>query len=215
MNILYAFQPLYNRFIRPRLPKTKYRICAGIAVQDKALLDLGPRHYPEYKAGLLEGIRETVDDGDTVVIVGGGRGVSTIHCARAGADEVIALEAAASMIETAEQTLSENYVPEGCSVEFKHALVGEAVEVYGAYDDAEFVAPNELPECDVLVMDCEGAERSILAGVEGVDAAVVIEGHPERGVDPDLVRDELRRIGIQWDEREYEPGSQKPVFVGT
>ncbi len=46
----------------------------------------------------------------------------------------------------------------------KHAVVGEAIAVYGGSDQLAslVVSPTELPECDVLELDCEGAELPIL-----------------------------------------------------
>jgi hypothetical protein len=42
--------------------------------------------------------------------------------------------------------------------------LGEAISVYGAPEDhaARVVTPADLPECDVLALDCEGAEILIL-----------------------------------------------------
>ena len=45
----------------------------------------------------------------------------------------------------------------------KHAVVGEAIAVYGVRDQFStlVVSPAELPECDILELDCEGAESLI------------------------------------------------------
>ena len=45
-----------------------------------------------------------------------------------------------------------------------HAIVGEAISVYGAPEDLapRVVTPADLPECDVLALDCEGAEILLL-----------------------------------------------------
>lgn len=203
---------IYNRVVRPYLPRDSYRVCAGVAVQDHPPLDRTKR-FPQYKEGLLSGIRDTVDKGDIVVLVASGRAVSTVHCLRAGASRVIGFEASSRMINTAKQTLEDNWTPDDCTVEMRHALVGEGINVYGDAEGADVVAPSELPEADVLVLDCEGAEKSILAGLDKLDSDFVIETHPERHVPPDEIRSELKRLGREWQERPYEPDFQKPVFV--
>jgi len=206
-------QTAYNETIRPRLPR-KYGVYAGVPVRSEGLLDAEDR-YPDYKRGLVDAIHETVTDGDRVVLVGGGRGVSTVHCLRAGADEVVAFEAAAEMIDTAAATVRAAEIPG--RVEFRHALVGEAVEVYGDLDGADVVAPEELPDGDALVMDCEGAEESIFAGARDLPATVIVETHPERGVPTDRTRTLLTDAGYDVSERQFEPDQAvhgKRVLVG-
>lgn len=206
-------QTAYNETIRPRLPR-KYGVYAGVPVRNEGLLD-AVDHHPNYKRGLVDAIRETVEDGDTVVLVGGGRGVSTVHCLRAGADEVIAFEAAAEMIETAAATVRAAEVPG--RAEFRHALVGEAVEVYGDLGGADVVAPDELPDGDVLVMDCEGAERSILEGAGDLPETVIVETHPERGVPTGPTETLLADAGYDVTARQYEPDqavADKRILVG-
>jgi hypothetical protein len=49
-----------------------------------------------------------------------------------------------------------------------HAIVGEAISVYGALEDLapRVVAPADLPECDVLALDCEGRGNPHIAQSE-------------------------------------------------
>lgn len=207
-----AVQLLYNRTVRQHLP-TKYRLCAGVAVEDIPLFD-ATANMPEYKHGVLTGIRDAVDAGDTVCIVGGGYGISTIHTARCGAGQVIAYEAAPEMMEVFGKTLRENYYSE-CSVNLRHGLVGPDVHVYGDASGAPRVHPTELPECDLLVLDCEGAELEILRGMDEYPRRMVIETHDERGAPAEDVRAVLEDAGLGVEEREYEPSRdlEKPVFV--
>lgn len=201
----------YNRTLRPHLPR-KFGVYAGVTVRWPVLLDLTDR-LPEFKSGLVGAIGETVEDGDRVTLVGGGRGVSAVHCVRAGAGRVDAYEAAAEMLEIARETTE----IEGCagSVAFHHALVGEAVDVFGEFAEAAWLDPADLDAGDVLVLDCEGAERSILAGLEARPRAVVVETHPEQGVPTAEIRDLLERAGYAVDSREYEPDRDlKRVLVG-
>lgn len=207
-------QVAYNETIRPRLPR-KYGSYAGVPVRTEALLDTEDRH-PDYKRGLIDAIHERVDEGDEVTLVGCGRGVSTVHCLRAGADRVVAYEAAREMIDLASDTVRNEYA-EG-RVELRHALVGEAVEVYGALDGADVIPPEDLSTGDVLVTDCEGAERSILDGLTDWPSTAIVETHPERGVPTDVARSLLADAGYEVTARRYEPDQSVPskrVLVGT
>lgn len=206
-------QSAYNA-IRPYLPR-KFGVWADVPVRCEALLDAEDYH-PDYKRGLMDGIHEHVDDGDVVSLVGAGRGVSTVHCLRAGADRVVAYEAARSMLDVAEETVA----IEGAidRVEWRHALVGEAVEVYGDLAGADVVDPSELGGTDALVLDCEGAERSILDALGDRPPVVVAETHPERGVPTDVTRELLADSGYDVDARRYAPEQDvegKRVLVGV
>lgn len=145
----------------------------GVAVRDSGLFE-PIDHEPEYKTALIETIRNHVGEGDRVVVVGGGRGVAATHAARAGG-EVVVYEAAREMSATLAETAELN----GVTFDIRHAVVGTAHDVYGTLGDARRVAPSELAG-DVLVLDCEGAERDILP-VEGF-GTVIAETHPQYGV---------------------------------
>jgi len=150
----------------------------GVAVRDNRLFD-AVDHEPEYKTALIETIRNHVEEGDRVVIVGGGRGVAAVHAARAGG-HVSVFEAAEEMVSTLLETAALNDV----RFETHHAVVGQPRDVYGTVGNASHVHPSEL-EGDVLVLDCEGAEQDILP-VDGF-RTVIAETHPEYGADTDAV----------------------------
>ena len=151
-------QSAYNR-IRPYLPRA-WETFNGVEVYSGRALDQTLSH-PDYKQGLLDAIRDHVG-GKTVELVGFGRGVTTVVALEAGASHVDVYEAATEMITLGVRTVVRNGVPLE-RVKFFHALVGEGVDVYGTADGASSVSPSTLGGRDVLILDCEGAERSILS----------------------------------------------------
>lgn len=208
-----SVQQAYNAVVRPYLPR-KTAQWNGVPARTAKLLD-AQTDYPDYKQGLIDAVNDHVAGGEQVTLVGGGRGVSSVHCVQAGAAHVSAYEAAGSMVDLCRETATLNDCASQITV--SHALVGEAVEVYGSAADAEVLSPAALPGRDVLVLDCEGAEASILDGLTSHPPVVIVETHPERGVPADQSRAPLRAAGYQLTEYEYEPGARadKPVLVAT
>lgn len=206
-----AVQTAYDRVLRPRLPRT-WCVYGTIPARDNRLLDTTD-YKPNYKAGFISAIREHVDDGDRAVLVGGGRGVSSVHLARQ-TDDVTAFEAGAEMCDIARETLARQRVTD--RVDVRHALVGEAVDVFGEMGSPEIIAPADLDTGDVLLMDCEGAEVSILSGLSDRPGTVIVETHPGCGAPTHAVRGRLESMGYDVSEREYEPGhdGEKRVLVG-
>ena len=143
----------------------------GVPTGDRTrLLDLAVKRWwadphrsrPDYESGLVAGMRAHVGPGERVVVVGGGHGVTAAVAAlTAGPDgRVEAFEASDAMLPLIRQTLRAAGVAERVVVH--HAVVGAAHGVYGATTAA---VVTQVPPCDVLVLDCEGAEREILQGL--------------------------------------------------
>ena len=121
-----------------------------------------------------------MSDGDRVEIVGFGRGVSTTHILRAGAGTVTGYEGAANMISKGKKTVERNY--DGTpSLDVRHAVVGESIDVYGDHSNAQSVHPSKLSDADVLVLDCEGAEISIVDNLGTQPQTILCESHPSKG----------------------------------
>ncbi len=89
------------------------------------------------------------------------------------------------------QTFRRNKV----DVDLRFAAVGEAIGVYGDGEVAPVVAPKDLPECDILEMDCEGAERIILAGMTIRPRAIAVETHRVYGSPTEVVHEALEKLG--------------------
>lgn len=174
-------QAVYNRAVRPLIRShpygRKYRTLAGVPVRDAALTDLTDT-VPDYKRGFVRLIREHVESGDHVVEIGGGSGVLTTIAAWRGAG-IDTYEPAREMVRTIDETVSNAGVID--RVRIHHAEVGDVLVPYGDINEADQVAVHDLPECDVLMMDCEGAELSILKKLTIRPATILVETHPEWG----------------------------------
>lgn len=76
-------------------------------------------------------------------------------------------------------------------------VVGPAVSLQRERDASEQMSPAELPECDVLELDCEGAQIPILDGMTIEPLVVVVESHGMLGSSTDEVATALRSRGYE------------------
>lgn len=212
MSLYTIAKKTYNATIRDKLPRKSGKL-AGVECPHARLLDL-TADRPQYKAGFISAIHDYVREGDNALLIAFGRGVSTVHLVRAGA-RVTAYEGAKQMIDIGERTIENAGVDDRVTVH--HAVVGEAVDLYGPMEGAEVVSPADLPEGDVLALDCEGAELSILDGLEARPETVIVETHPDKGAPDEAVREHLSDQGYTViDDRDYEPeNDDKRVLVAT
>jgi len=153
----------------------------GVAARDRSVLRHD--HEPEHKAALSAAVREAVQPGDEVTVVGGGRAVAAVHAAHAGAS-VTVYEAGRDAYAVAKSVQALNDV----TMTVRHAVVGAPGESVGGPTADETVAPDSLSG-DLLVLDCEGAERAILP-VTGFDT-VIVETHPRYDAPLPAVREQL------------------------
>jgi antitoxin (DNA-binding transcriptional repressor) of toxin-antitoxin stability system len=158
----------------------------------------GRDYVPEMEAATSDALRRRVRRGDDVVVVGGGKGITTVVAARMTHFEgsVATFEANAEMLTTLRRTVRVNRVADLVTLE--HAAVGPVRD--GSRDqwgppDGDRLAPRAIPECDVLELDCEGAEREILQGLEARPRIIVVETHEPIGVPPEEVEQELAKLG--------------------
>jgi len=177
---------LYRHFFRKILPTVEYQTFAGIKVNP---IKIGDKYLqsrqrvfdqlknPDYETALVRGLNRYVKDGDKIVIVGGGKGVTTcIASIRAGIHgAVICYEASRESYKRIKKTLSYNSVPGNIDVINK--CVGEPISVWGHFNDEDIIASAELPECDLLELDCEGAEKKILKEMTIRPDIILIETH--------------------------------------
>jgi hypothetical protein len=162
---------LYN------LPVQKITVHNGVAVRVGRLLSRDV--YPEHEAELIAAMRDFLNCGQQVVLIGGGRGASTVvarHCvSRTGS--VTTYEGSIERIGNIQDTLILNCVTDNVSL--VHGIVGEAIQLSGIPGEAATIAPSDLPVCDTLVLDCEGAELTILKNMTIRPDVVIVETHPE------------------------------------
>lgn len=179
----------YNRLIWPLLPKGDPRRFNKIPVahtRHRWLDSVVPwptpsQDHPEYEAPLIESLRQKVTPGDDIVVIGGGHGVSTVVAASLAGKEgsVTVYEGSDERIEAMGKTFDENGV--SAQIKVVQAVVGNfsdhAEAIYGKASNADMVSPEELPECDILELDCEGAEQYILDNITIRPRVIIVETH--------------------------------------
>jgi hypothetical protein len=208
----HKIRKLYNDTIRDVLPY-KNRTLAGVTVKDTPLFDLSADN-PIYKIGLILSIYDNISSGDTVEIVGFGRGVTTTHILYAGASHVSGYEGTTHMLEKGINTVERNF-GDSPPLDVHHAVVGDPVDVYGDFSDAAVVPPSELSDADTLVLDCEGAEISILSDIGQYPETVICESHPTKGAPATEIVD-LLKDHYTVSTRSHKPQrNAKSVVIGT
>lgn len=135
------------------------------------------QNVPEYESELIDSIDSTVGPGDTVTVVGGGFGITAVNAARrvGPTGHVSVFEGAADCVDRIKDTIRLNGVSDRVSV--NHAIVGTAIELRGSPEGAETYAVSDLPDCDVLELDCEGAELEIIRNLERQPRHIIAETH--------------------------------------
>ena len=133
----------------------------------------------------------------TVTVVGGGEGVTAVVAARAVGEtgSVVCFEGSGWGVRKVRGTAARNKMSRRLTV--KHAVVGEAIDVYGDTGQlsTRVVAPAELPESDVLELDCEGAEIIILRNMTIRPRVIAVETHGFRGAPTVVVKELLAGLG--------------------
>lgn len=202
----------YNRLLRPFLPK-KIAVYNGVAIRAVKLFDQKVV-FPDYEKPLIDAIRNHAREGDTIVQVGGGRGPSAVAAARAvePSGTVIVYEGGREYIEKIKETIHLNSVGESVLVE--PGIVGEARNVWGDSSSVDVINPEVLPKCDILVLDCEGAEQTILPRLDHKPPTLIVESHGELGSPTDDVKQKVKERG--YDIKDVSPEvPEEDVYVIT
>lgn len=195
---------LFGR-VRPYLPKRRRVIYNSVEVNvSKRPLDwLFPavswraRDQPKYDSGPVGGVRDHVTEGDMVVIVGGGFGVTTVEAARRVGETgaVLTYEAAEERVDDIRKAAEYDGLSDRVSV--LHALVERVDKPIGEVGDAPRVPARALPNCDVLVLDCDGPEARILRGLS-IEPRVIVANTAGRFGSPEAdVREALTDHGYR------------------
>lgn len=90
---------------------------------------------------------------------------------------VIVFEPSPEMINIIQQTLALNATPE--VYDLRQTLIGPPLQVYTDKEIEDIDKTEELPQCDLLLLDCEGAEYEIIENLETRPQYVIIELHPD------------------------------------
>lgn len=208
----------YNQTLRPFLPQTGESIVEynGVRVIDDEgrwgdSLPLAG-DIPLYEEPIIRSVRRHVTEGNTVVIVGAGWGVVTTIVAEyiGNKGRCVSYEGSKKMYERASQTLDLNNI--GDNISLKHAIVAEDLGVWEDEGDADVIPTHELPKCNVLILDCEGAERAILSELDQSPEVIIVEAH--EGYDD--IATELRNRGYEIVDTElYVPSEEIYVLTAT
>jgi hypothetical protein len=196
----------YRRGLRPLIPRHSVRyagipICCDRIWSDRFIPKTWISHdelqedQPGYEAALVAGLNESVVPGDRVVIVGVGVGVTAVVAAlRAGPlGTVECFEASEQYVGIARKTVARN---KATNVNIHHAIIEKSIFVYGTGSDLGPIMPaSQLPPCDVLQLDCEGAELNILHEMNIQPRVILVETHGLFGAPTDLVAFKLQKRG--------------------
>lgn len=178
-------------------PTVRTRVLNGVAVpstESEEERDV----YPNHEKTAVSALRRHVRRGDSVVVVGGGWGTTTVVAARMTHFEgdVTTFEPSSEMLETIRRTVDVNRVADLVTVE--HAAIGSVSDsserIFGSAD-GDYRSPKAIPECDVLDVDCEGAELAILQSLTFRPRLITVEAHPHLGCSHDEIEVELARLG--------------------
>jgi hypothetical protein len=154
-----------------------------------------PSDDPTYENPEVDAVRTHSKNGDKVVIVGAGRGITPTAAANSvGKDGlVVAYEASADRISCAQKTVQYNQVSD--IVELHHTIVAKAESVSGQVGSPTVLPPDELPDCDFLELDCEGAEEKILEEMTISPRVISVETHETKRVSHANVMEMLENKG--------------------
>lgn len=210
---------VYNRYLRHRLPSQTVAF-NGVHVPANHWFDsVAPfaNNFPDrptYEAVLIQSLTKHANPGEKVVIVGGGWGVSAVTAAKQVGEtgEVVVYEGSQEYMEYVEQTIRINDVTDIVSV--RNRVVSHAVALRGDEGEAPQLAPEALPDCDVLELDCEGAELEILQSLDVTPRIIIVETHAVYNSPETAVRYELEDLGYEVINRGIED-EENGVYVLT
>ena len=182
-----AVGAIYRRALRPNLPqKNRCAKFAGIKVPsvevdgrifDESVPWMTPTNRKWHEYDLIRAAKSIITEGDSVLVVGGGTGAGTVHFAQytGASGRLRVFEASPEQAEVCRKTVEANEVP--CPVNIRNQTVGEVISLYGDDTAADTISPTELPKADVIILDCEGAEKEILGSEADLPNRVVVETH--------------------------------------
>lgn len=206
--------PYIYQQIWPYLPDTRNIIKNEIrSSQNKKVTDkflpayltqYAPTDSPDYEERYISSIRQYISEGEKVVVVGGGEGISTVVTAKQvqSSGKVDVFEGGSREVKKTKETVDINGVSGIVTVH--HAIVSNAYSLRSSAGDAKVVSPSELPECDTLAIDADGAEIPILEGVSIRPNKLIVEHHAVSDDDelvveyqPDKMRSLIQNLGYE------------------
>lgn len=152
-----------------------------------------------FEKGIISAHKQLTQRGDRVIIIGGGDGRTAIAAANlVGSDgKVWIFEGGDRSCLQISRLLDAKGLSSSCSV--RHAVVGPLIDVYGGdCQEALSLSPADLPECDILELDCEGSEIEILRHLCIRPRVIIVEIHPFHfSEEPTWVLNRLQEMGYR------------------
>lgn len=172
---------IYNNYISSKIPKSNVEYNQVHIRKTRSFESIVPwkkeRGRPNYESGLVGLIDKFVQSGDEVTIIGGGWGVTAVKAANkvGPSGRVHVYEGSISEVKKINKTIQINGVSD--RVEVEHAVVGPKISLRGEIGNPSYISPDELPECDVIELDCEGSEMKILKELYICPRDILVESH--------------------------------------
>lgn len=189
---------------RKALPRLK---CSFNGIDVRTYKISNGRKRPDFEEPMAGAVRENVELGCNVVVVGGGHGVTSTIAAMSGA-EVTVFETSPYWADVCSSTHSMNGVKQ--SVDVVNAIIGHEVEAWGFTKGVDTMHPDNLPKCNWLVLDCEGAEHEILEDMSHRPHRLSVETH-EPHSSPESMSDTLCLMGYEIESVKSEGGKSSVV----
>jgi len=171
---------VYKNKIRQYIPKGEKIVQNEVVLPDKKrILDSyfleNSKDVPNREDGIVSAHKAYTWLGDSVVIVGGGNGITGVRAAKIVGQEgcVLVFEGAKENAKKIEDTFYINDI--NASFKINHAVVGETIDVWGDAKGADKIRPHQLPSCDVLELDCEGSEVEVLEKMNITPRVLIME----------------------------------------
>lgn len=184
-------QEFYDKYLRKYLPPKKIKINRK-TVFAGTILDIGLKDMDGYEKELIAGLDEALQPTDNVCIVGGGLGITTLYAADK-ASEVTTFEAGKVNYRNLRYTVKYHNLQ---NVLLIPKAVGKPVSIWGGEPtDHGNIKPQELPECDVLELDCEGTELEILNNMIIRPRMIIVESHGIYNSPSETVISKLNELG--------------------
>jgi len=166
---------------------------------------------PDYEGALVASLREAIRPGDRVAVIGGGVGVTAVIASlQAGpTGNVQCFEGSKQGVRQVQKTASRNRVS---NLNVQHAVVAKSEGVWGTGMDVGEVLPaSNLPRCDVLELDCEGAELQILTEMIIRPRIIIVETHGVYGAPTDVIARLLEKRGYKVSHRGLADPSEREI----
>ncbi|MGQ4557298.1 hypothetical protein [Halobellus sp. GM3] len=183
-----------DSYIRPYAPTIDQSAAIrNISITKKAkFTDLFVPHKAYHEYLMCKLIEENTQRNDSVVVVGGGRGITaTLEAKNVGSNgDVLIFEAFPEKSKKIKQVLSANSINAETNV--RTAAVANK-KPSNFPPKTILVDPSDLPRCDVLELDCEGAEIEIIDKLPFLPRDIYVETHGIYGTPRDDVINALER----------------------